>query len=99
MESVRTEKGPRHLTVMHLEKLELGKKYWPLLSSELEERLSGQISLKFPSSKTSNEIKAATDRAISGFTVPKESRKEIRKITTRGSDTSKARGNLIDKVS
>ena len=92
MESVRTEKGPRHRTVMHLGKLELGKKYWPLLSSELEERLSGQISLKFSSSKTSREIKAAADKAISGFTVPKESRKEIKKLPPEEAITVKPEG-------
>ena len=64
MESVRTENGPRQRTVMQLGKLELPQKDWPALVSELQKRLSGQLTLDLLDEKISRKVKYATDETM-----------------------------------
>jgi hypothetical protein len=80
IESVRTERGPRHRTVMQLGQLKLSKDLWPLLVGELESRLSGQLLLNIPGSKTPLKVRNAADRVMENFTIRCERRKENRKI-------------------
>ncbi len=41
VESYQTKNGTRQRTIMHLGRLELHKKHWPILAKELEQRLAG----------------------------------------------------------
>lgn len=45
VESYRSEKGPRHRTILHLGQLKLPKEQWKALADTIEAKLSGQQSL------------------------------------------------------
>src|SRR3990172_1851132 len=45
VESYRSEKGPRHRTILHLGELELPREAWKALADTIEAKLSGQQSL------------------------------------------------------
>ena len=45
VESYRSEKGPRHRTILHLGRLKLAKEQWKALADTIEAKLSGQQSL------------------------------------------------------
>lgn len=79
VESIRTEKGPRTRTVMQLGKLALPKEFWPLLTAELESRISGQIQLSLPGIKLPIKVKNTADRAMEKFTIRSSKRVEKRK--------------------
>ena len=81
VESIRTEKGPRHRTVMQLGKLKLPKEMWPILIAELESRISGQISLNLPGTKIPLKIRKVADAAMDNFTICNARRIENRKNT------------------
>lgn len=79
VESIRTEKGPRTRTVMQLGILTLPKEFWPLLTAELESRISGQMQLLLPGVKMPPKVKNAADRAMEKFTIQSTKRVEKRK--------------------
>lgn len=79
VESIRTEKGPRHRTVMQLGVLTLPKELWPTLIAELESRISGQIQLTLPGVKLPLKVKNAADKAMENFTIRSARRIENRK--------------------
>src|SRR4030066_884676 len=45
VESIRTEKGPRHRTILNLGRLTIPKEQWKALADTIEAKLSGQQSL------------------------------------------------------
>ena len=77
VESYHTADGPRQRTIMQLGKLDLPKKYWPVITKELERLLaadSSQEQLSFiPENKIKavleheNTVRGLVDKAVNDF--------------------------------
>lgn len=78
VESIRTEKGVRHRTIMQLGKLGIPRELWEELIAELESRISGQMSLELPGIKTSPKVSKQADKIMSSFKI-RSSRKVVNK--------------------
>lgn len=78
VESIRTEKGVRHRTIMQLGKLTISRDLWEELVAELESRISGQMSLNIPGIKVSSKVSKQANKIMSSFKI-RSSRKVANK--------------------
>ena len=88
VESVRVNGQPKPRNIMQLGRLDLPRELWKQLSSELEARLRGQMSLKIPGVRLKKTVASAANKAMDKYTILKqekelkEKRKENNKLAS-----------------